>query len=280
MAYSKKIPAISVALLLSFNASAGAGDYYPPEELDGSPGGTLVEFGTGWYLRGDIGGSINTVDPGFSLRGVATGSNLGRTIAFGVGAGYQVNDYIRFDGTIEHFINLGFEDRNIIACGTYDHDADPLTAEVPITGSCEETQALSLGATVALLNGYLDLGNYGGFTPYVGGGVGMAYLSWEDYVVSGTCSGANTTDCGGGTQAALYTGTYTSNQEWRPAAALMAGFSYDLTKNLKLDAGYKFTYISGGSASNNVPDGVGFSDLEYGSFNIHQVRLGLRYAIW
>jgi opacity protein-like surface antigen len=78
----------------------------------------------------------------------------------------------------------------------------------------------------------------------------------------------------------IYNNTYSSNKEWKPAAALMAGFSYDITQNLKLDAGYKFTYISGGDASNNLPSGGGFANLKYDSFNIHQVRIGLRYEIW
>ncbi len=280
MAYRKKITTIGAALLFAITSSAFAGDYYPPEELDGTPGGTTVEFGTGWYLRGDIGGSFNVVDPSFSLNNVPTGLDLGRTGSFSVGAGYILNDFVRFDATVDQFVNFGFNDRRAIGCGTWDNDNSLLTPEIPVTGACDETRALEASATALMINGYFDLGKFNRFTPYVGGGVGMAYVRWEDYTEIGRCVASSGTECGNGTLPTIYSNTYASNKEWKPAAAIMAGFSYDITKNLKLDAGYKFTYISGGDASNNIPVGGGFSNLEYDSFNIHQVRVGLRYEIW
>lgn len=284
MGIRQKFTAISTALLfsLSLGVSTGsilAGDYYPPEGNDPAPEVTVVEFGTGWYLRGDI-GYTDTVDPGFSLGGTSTGQDLGNAYSFGIGAGYTVNNFLRFDGTIEQMTNLGFADRSTIGCGTWDDDSSVLTPDVPVTGSCSESQSIAAGATTVMLNAYFDLGNFGGFTPYVGLGGGAAYVRWEDYSITGTCRINNLGDCQNGAVTTMYNNTYTSNTEWKPAAALMAGFSYDLTKNLKLDAGYKFTYIGGGSAVDNIPNGAGFSNLEYDAFNIHQVKIGLRYEIW
>ena len=280
MADHKKITAIGAAILFAITTSAGAGDYYPPEELDGTPGGTMVEFGTGWYLRGDIGGSINVIDPSFVLNNVATGLDLGRTGSIGVGAGYIINDWFRVDATIEQFTNMEFDDRRVIGCGTFNDDGDILTPEVPVTGTCDETRTLEAGATALMINAYMDLGKFNKFTPYVGAGAGMAYVRWGSYTEVAQCVAGGGADCGNGTITEISNNVYSSNKEWKPAAAVMAGFSYDITQNLKLDAGYKFTYIGGGDATENVAVGGGLSSLSYDSFNIHQVRIGLRYEIW
>ncbi len=73
-----------------------------------SPEVTVVEFGTGWYLRGNVGFSAINVDPGFNRAGVGTSQDLGQAYSFEIGGGYQVNNYLRVDGTIEHMINLDF----------------------------------------------------------------------------------------------------------------------------------------------------------------------------
>jgi len=284
MGITQKVMAISTALLfsLSFNIQTGAalaGDYYPPQNPDMPPQVTVVEFGTGWYLRGNIGYS-GVVDPEFTLGGTATGLDLGNAYSFGVGAGYQYSQFLRGEFSIDQLANLGFSDRSSISCGTWDHDGNTATPNVPVTGSCMETQALAAGATAFMVNAYLDLGNYGGFTPYLGAGVGGAYVRWEDYTRTGICTINTLGDCQNSALATIYTNNQTSNTQWKPAGSVMAGFSYDLTRNLKFDMGYKFTYISGGSAVNDVQVGTGFSNLEYESFNIHQINLGFRYEIW
>ncbi len=271
---------LGAAVLLAMSVNLHAGDYYPPEQTIEDTQTQVVEFGTGWYLRGDIGVSVTEVDPEFSLGGVGNGENVGYMTSVGVGAGYRVNEFFRLDGTVDQFTNFGYDTKRAISCGVWDHDGDPLTPDIAITGNCNERESLEASATVLMLNAYLDLGNYGGFTPYVGAGIGAAYVRWTDYNLTGTCVLTAVTDCQGGALTTMYNNNYASNKEWKPAAAIMAGFSYDLTKNLKLDAGYKFTYISSGDAASNVPVGAGFGAMKYDSFNIHQVRVGLRYEIW
>ncbi len=267
MGCSHNITAISVAILLTASINVQAGDYYPPRQAEDTPEVTVVEFGTGWYLRGDVGFTAINVDPGFTINNIGMGGDFDQAYSFEIGAGYQVNNYLRFDGTIEHMINLGLNDRTTIGC------------DAGVGGICSETQSISVGATAVMLNAYFDLGTFSNITPYVGGGIGGAYMSWGDYTLTGTCTVVSAGDCQNGQ--ALYTGTYTGNAEWKPAAALMAGFTYDLTQNLKFDVGYKYTFIDGGSAADNIPDGNGgFSDLNYDPLNIHQVRLGFRYEIW
>ena len=59
----------------------------------------------------------------------------------------------------------------------------------------------------------------------------------------------------------------------------MAGTSYCLTDNLKLDVGYRFSHINGGrmfeygAVGADFGAGPGFDD----GFNVHEARAGLRY---
>ncbi|WP_273727956.1 outer membrane protein [Brucella gallinifaecis] len=109
----------------------------------------------------------------------------------------------------------------------------------------------------ALANAYVDLANFGGVTPYVGVGLGGTRVKWDDMVV--------TTD-----------GNELSGEaDWRFTYAVMAGASVDLTHNLKLDAGYRFRHVNGGKMfEGNQWVGDGYDK----GMNIHDVRVGLRYA--
>src|SRR5690606_10999809 len=98
-------------------------------------------------------------------------------------------------------------------------------------------------------------------TPYVGAGIGGAYVQWDDLVNDAT------------TGLVVHEGA----SNWRFAWALMAGASYCLTENLQLDAGYRFTRIEGGRMfeESGLGVGPGFDD----GCNVHEVRAGLRYAL-
>lgn len=270
MGYSHQISTLGAAVLLALSGSVQAGDYYPPGQVVEAPEGSVVEFGTGWYLRGDMAISTHEVDPTFTLGGVKNNQDVGYLSSFGGGGGYRINNFMRVDGTIDQIMNFGYESQSAVNCGIW-----------AMTGTCNEARSLSASATVLMLNGYLDLGNYSGFTPYVGGGIGAAYVRWDDYNQTATCYLSVVTDCQNGTVSTIYNPTtYSSNEEWKPAASLMAGISYDISQNLKLDVGYKYTYISGGNATDNVNLWPGFASVKYDAFNVHQVRVGLRYEIW
>src|SRR5690606_32177822 len=122
-----------------------------------------------------------------------------------------------------------------------------------------DTSAFS--ALLLMANAYVDLGTYHGVTPYVGAGIGGAYVQWDDLVNDAT------------TGLVVHEGA----SNWRFAWALMAGASYCLTENLQLDAGYRFTRIEGGRMfeESGLGVGPGFGVGFYG----HEVRAGLRYAL-
>jgi len=64
-----------------------------------------------------------------------------------------------------------------------------------------------------------------------------------------------------------------SLSKWNLAFALMAGFSYDIAPNLKLDLGYR--YVNFGTMSFKSLSGALFDK----GLTSQEVRLGLRYLV-
>ena len=119
-----------------------------------------------------------------------------------------------------------------------------------------------------LANAYLDMGTWYGITPYVGAGVGMA-----SYNVS------NLTDTSLSNQNAWGVAPDKSGANF--AWALMAGMSWNVAPNLKLDIGYR--YANMGSLTTGV---IGCTDsttchYETQHFNLasNDIRVGLRWMV-
>jgi opacity protein-like surface antigen len=111
-----------------------------------------VELGTGWYLRGAIGRSLDgTLD--FEVPGIGRGQVPVRNDVIGEAAiGYQLNNWMRGDISLE--------------------------------GSRAKSTTASLfnvhGNRVGVFaNAFLDLGTWNHFSPYFGAGVGYAKTSVE-----------------------------------------------------------------------------------------------------
>lgn len=241
-----------------------------------------VEVGTGWYLRGDIGYafstrpagtfSYRTFDPGTQTYGNANFATqaLKGDLNFGVGFGYRFNDWMRADLTAERF-QMRFN-------GTTT-DAAPCTGQ-PVDTTCRTEDAASLNGTALMANAYVDLGTFAGFTPYIGGGAGFTIAGWNALNSTQHCvpgPGA----CGAPLPALEPSAGISS---WRFTYAAMAGVAYDVSDNLKIDLGYKYRKVAGGdmfgfrqSESNNGATGPKGRDPGFGQ---HEIRVGLRYALW
>ena len=117
-------------------------------------------------------------------------------ISGSIGFGYHFNDYFRAD------VNIGLlADDEVRASGylnpdpnfpqeygclgtltvetvTFDAAGEPLATDV-ISGDarrgCEVNATANNSAWNGTVNGYIDLGTYAGFTPYVGAGAGLLY---------------------------------------------------------------------------------------------------------
>jgi opacity protein-like surface antigen len=266
--------ALSLAALAPL--AAHAADYDPPIIVDEAPEYVPVEVGSGWYLRGDVGyifdASIDGVDY-TAFDGVDdvsasfNSASIDTDFSWGGGFGYRFTDYFRADATVDGF-RANFN-------GSTASDTPCLDDPVFGTG-CRSDNGSEVSAVSVMANGYVDLGTYVGFTPYVGGGLGMSYVSWDSlndttYCVDGAALCASDDAVGGS--------SHGGENGWHFTYALMAGVAYDITRNFKLDLGYKYRSIDGGDMfgwdSTNE-----FGGGSNGNIETHEVRLGLRYELW
>jgi opacity protein-like surface antigen len=202
----------------------------------------------GWYLRGDIGYKIYDDPNGFyDLPGYENmfGESLEDTGVVGIGVGYRFNEYFRVDTTLDYEFESSM--RGTLPC-----------PNACAGGGTEESADLS--AWTGLVNAYVEAGNFSGFTPYVGAGIGWSYLMTSD-------------------AASDSPGNYRGDNTWNFAWALMAGVGYDFTEQLTLDLNYR--YLNLGDAQTIAPAGTpGSGILEWNDIAAHEIRVGMRYTFY
>ncbi len=281
---SLKILACAGALAAAATVQARAADlgYPPPPSLPAAPA-PLVDTG-GWYLRGDVGASMIQDDKwsqdlsndertvnAIHSRGFLQ-KELGDSALIGVGAGYKINSWLRGDITVDY--RTGRTVNGILQANeNYNDDFGALDHNLQnIYGGGRLT------SLVGLVNGYVDLGTWYGITPYVGAGVGVAHNRVKGMAETGGSNYA----FGEGVQT-VAASNISNGSKTSFAWALMAGVSYDVTQNLKLDLGYR--YLNFGEAQTGVVNcnpvfcgqtapGIRFKDLSANEF-----RIGLRWAL-
>lgn len=162
----RKLAAPVAALLAAVTmvATAQAADMSRlPPWLDVVKPQPVVEFLSGWYLRGDIGYRLNSTSSVEAPLAV-TSQSYDNAYAVGAGAGYKWQ-WFRTDVTADYSWKTAIQ-------------AD--TALGPYSANVESTTLLA--------NVYVDFGTWSGFTPYVGVGAGMSRLSVDDLVDPATGS--------------------------------------------------------------------------------------------
>ncbi|MGE0500889.1 MAG: outer membrane protein [Rhizobiaceae bacterium] len=275
--------AAAIASTTMLATSAFAADYEPPVVTVDDPVEYVpVEVGSGWYLRGDIGYNFATRTSGtFDYRtfDALTGTygqaqfdtaRMRSDVTVGAGFGYRLNEWFRADATVEYF-RARFD-------GTTT-SATPCLGTPAFAGTtCRSEDEARVKALSFMLNAYVDLGTYVGFTPYAGAGVGYTMLTWEGLNGNNYCVGAA---CPIGLAG---TSVNPGVKDWRFTYAAMAGVSYDISKNLKVDLGYRYRKISGGSmfnwdAASAALGATGVQGRDPG-LSTHEIRLGLRYELW
>ena len=172
---------------------------------------------SGWYVRGDLGyrtnsvGSVDAPSPD-----TVTASTIQDTWAVGAGGGYKYK-WFRSDVTVDFAKRAQLLRRY--------RDAAPRFYSVKID------------ALTVLANVYLDLGTWGGFTPYVGAGAGMTNLRAHEYTTN-VRIGEGVND----------------GRKWNPSWAAMGGVSYQLSPSLLLDLSYRYLNL-GEVATGLLPPG-------------------------
>ena len=244
------LPALAV---LMASASVGAGqaaDLPGPLALPELTPASVAEFGSGWYLRGDV-GYVQYEDVSTSVVGNtgALTSTIDDVFSVGLGFGTEFTNWFRADVT-------------------FDYRAP---ADIALGGSCIGCGIAFNGATTSLesyllmANAYLDLGTWWRVTPYVGAGIGTAYNKLDTLTLSPS---APTTIVRG-------------SGDWDLAWALMAGAAFDITGNWKVDAGYRYADL--GEVESEV--GTNFAALTLNNpvvvddITSHEFRIGFRYLI-
>lgn len=219
---------------------------------------------SGWYLRGDIGMSNQRVGSLFNALYASVDSvntvqkEFDSAPTFGIGLGYQFNNWFRMDVTGEYRGKANFHGLDIARVGASTY-TDQYTA--------------SKSEWVVLANVYFDLGTWYRVTPFVGVGVGGAYNTISSF--TDTC--AIVSVCTGGSVA---TGVDTS--KWNLAWALHAGLSYKVTPTFTVELSYRYLNI-GNAMSGDLVTYLGTSTInnpmEFRNITSHDVRLGIRWLL-
>ncbi len=282
-----------MALQMGGTPAAHAADLDQPPlfQPESSP---MVEFGSGWYLRGDVGYSTMGVPVGVAPTNVGSGlappaaqtifggttshyGSLGATI----GAGYQFNNWLRSDATFDwrqdHTVSINTYGLNCALDETIGG-----VATLTNNGGCYKNDTVTTQSWTGLLNVYGDLGHWFGLTPYVGGGAGVTHIrataqeSWYwDYGAPYGGAGFNSYQSNAANVLIHYgyPGNIgpiqtRNNFSW----ALMAGVSYDLAPSVKLDIGYRYLNMGYLSATNAAGQTV------HRTVDLQEVRAGLRFT--
>jgi opacity protein-like surface antigen len=261
MARIPLLAAGALPVLVAGTVAAMAADLGPSPALEPRPG--LVELGTGWYLRGDL-GYVTYADPSANAIGVSAipfqGERIKNAFIAGGGIGYKFTNWFRSDLTLDYRFQADF--RGTTSVSNF------------VEGFSQDNAKFS--ATTLLLNGYVDLGTWYGVTPYVGAGIGAAQTRLESWRGLNFLLPASPLYPVGATGPFLFsTSTPEASTQYQFAWALMAGASLDVDQYLKIDAGYRYVRLDEAETKLDA-FGVGARVKDIAA---HEFRVGLRYTI-
>lgn len=265
----KILAAAGAASLLSSVAFAADMPPMPPPQYYAPP--PVVEDFGGWYLRGDI-GMTNTrgklFAPAYNDASTVSVDQIGHEftggMTYGLGVGYQFNNWFRMDVTGEYRSRVQFSGTDY--------------ANINFGGGLGilpigDTYRGGYSSWVGMINAYADLGTWWCITPFVGVGVGGAYNTFSGF------SDITTVNLGGGTSSGLYQATSASKLDL--AWALHAGLAYRVNQNMTVELAYRYLNLgsgvtgSGASFDGTVTNGRPF---QFHDLTSHDIRLGVRWT--
>jgi len=287
----------------------------PPPMSYSASQSPLAEVGSNWYLRGDVGLDFDQA-PTFSMADVSKpnpgagilpfSSGLGSSkwhddFSADIGIGYRYNNWLRLEGTWEYRTAASGNNANSVLCpatttavGTFGYLYDVTGTATPV---CTGALNLNRRDSTALAAAYLDLGNYWGVTPYVGGGLGLnvdMISGRVNYTVNSTGAAQSFTpslttgvanqwvDSGGTAISPQPNIPLTGGREtwshsihtthYSMAWALMGGFGIQLSPSATLDIGYR--YLNAGTSTLSVNPQTG-STVKIPNVS-QDIRVGIR----
>jgi opacity protein-like surface antigen len=260
MSSTRSLAAAAAAVLLAIPAAQAAD--LPPLQAPMYHSAPSVDL-SGWYLRGYIGGSNQKVD---SLNNVVgAGTTVSTTFLdfdaspfYGLGAGYRLNDWLRFDVTGEYRSAANFKGAQTASFGGI---------ILPDSYNASKSEWLFMA------NAYVDLGTWWCITPFVGAGVGGSRNTISNFVDTGA------TQAGATILSTTYGG---EASKWNFAWAAYAGLAYQVTPNFTVDFSYR--YLSLGDATTgptNSFDGVTVvngTPFQFKNLTSQDFMLGIRWT--
>ncbi len=262
MRNSNFIAAIGALSLIASAASAADLAYREPPPPMPIP---VEEFG-GWYLRGEIGFSNQKVknldhagyrDPGISIPSQTT--NFTTAGIYGLGVGYNFNNWLRGDITGQFRGSSGFTGRDLVSM-----NGTPIGAD---TYNASKTE------WVVMANAYIDLGTWWNITPFIGAGAGMS----RNTIAGLTDQGVTNTGFGTSPTTA-YADTAS---KWNFAWALHAGLAYRVNHAMTLELAYSYMNLGNG-VTGPLTDFEGYTRDRPFTFNditSHDVKFGMRWNL-
>ena len=232
----------------------------------------VADFG-GWYLRGDIGFSnqsvknIRNTNPALYANLLSlderTGFDTGGV--FGLGAGYQFNNWFRVDVTGQYRGSTNF------------HGLD-LTSfpNGGATGFGSDVYNASKSEWVFLANAYVDLGTWWCVTPYIGAGLGTARVSIANFTDSGV---ATLFPPGSGVGPSLVSAQ--TGAQWNFAWAPHAGLAYKVSPNMTVELGYSYLNLGDGTTGvdTTFDRSAGGHAFTFKNITSQDLMLGVRWNL-
>lgn len=250
----KRVLLAGAALVATASGAMAGGDLY------GGVKDAPVQVSRSWYLRGDFGWAWQNADSLTVYHPTLASSGVDDTWTIGGGVGRYFGRGFRGDVTYEWRGNTDF------------------TADS--TACCSTSTRFSMRSQAVLANLYYDFRPGQRFNPYVGAGIGAAYVD-----TSGGSYPNNTCGCV----------PYVGKDQWNFAWALMAGVSMRLDRGtryaggikdsvtytepgrLHLDLGYRYLNLGEVATGPNSWDNRPGPKTD--SLDAHEFRVGLRYDL-
>jgi opacity protein-like surface antigen len=262
------------ASLLSSMASAADMPIAPPP-MYAPP---VADFG-GWYLRGDIGfsnqsvGSIRKSDAAAysQVNSLTETTNVDTGGIFDVGAGYRFNNWFRADVTAQYRGKANFTGTDVFSASAYG---------VPYSGI--DNYSANKSEFLFLANGYVDLGTWWCVTPFVGAGIGAARVNISGLTDTGAVNpyvSAGPTIANGVFPSYA---TAANGSKWNFAWALHAGLAYQVTPNMAIELAYSYVNLGSGTTG-VISDFTGYNAgnvFRINNITSNDLMIGVRWNLW
>src|SRR3984893_15913589 len=231
----------------------------------------LVEFASNWYVRGDL-AYVQETFPNIAPFTFGSSPSILNTFSAGLGMGYKVNHWFRTDLILDYRSQIHAIGSGAANCFTNVTNPPPQGSRVPAT--CIGHSDSEIRRWDLLANGYLDLGTWDGFTPYIGVGAGVTWARINqsvNFTFNGLpCQGS----CAIGGNVFADFDRSQSSMTYRFAWAVMAGVAIAMTDHAQLDVGYRFLDLG---PITGVSPVTGTTVTQ--RVRANEVRAGVRYMI-